>query len=43
VEGSLGAVLKSPIRCEDAEASLFRFEANFGGGSSTKAVLILRD
>ena len=40
VGGSLVVALGSPVRFsrEDAEASLFRFEADFGGGSSTKAV-----
>jgi hypothetical protein len=40
VGGSLGVVLESPVRLsnEDAEASLFRFEADFEGGSSTKTV-----
>lgn len=40
VGGSLVVALGSPVGFsrEDAEASLFRFEADFGGGSSTKAV-----
>lgn len=40
VDGSPVVVLELPVRfsCEDAEASLFRFETDFGRGSSTKAV-----
>lgn len=38
VDGSPVAVLGSPVRfnIEDADASLFRFETDFGGDSSTK-------
>ena len=41
VGGPLAVVLESPAKfsCEDAETSLFRFGANFGGGSSTETVL----
>jgi len=40
VDGSAVVAVGSPVRfnSEDAEASLFRFEADFGGGSSTKTV-----
>lgn len=40
VDGSTVVMLESPARfnSEDAEASLFRFEIDFGMGSSTKAV-----
>ena len=40
VDGSPVVVLESPVRfsSEDAEASLFRFEIDFGIGGSTNAV-----
>lgn len=43
VDGSPVVVLGSPFRfsSEDAEASLFRFEADLGGGSSTKTAEFL--